>query len=126
DVIAVHTTCLSETIGDDIPQIINKARDEKKIPAGKYVIHVNTPSYVGSHVTGFANMVRAMVDYFSQPSDARTAAINLIPGWVEPADMREIKRLAGVLGVRAIVFPDTSDVLDAPQTGKHVFYPKGG
>ena len=68
DVIAVHTTCLSETIGDDIPQIIAKARDEKKIPEGKYVIHANTPSYVGSHVTGFANMVKAMVDYFAEPA----------------------------------------------------------
>ena len=126
EVIAIHTTCLSETIGDDIPQIISKAREEKKIPPGKYVIHANTPSYSGSHVTGFANMVRAMVDYFAGPPDARTTAINLIPGWVEPADMREIKRLAGVLGVRAILFPDTSDVLDAPQTGKHEFYPKGG
>jgi len=27
DVIAVHTTCLSETIGDDIVQIIAKARE---------------------------------------------------------------------------------------------------
>lgn len=147
-VVAVHTTCLSETIGDDIPQIIAKARDEKKIPPGKYVIHANTPSYVGSHVTGFANMVRAMVDYFAEKRDARTPAppgaprvplpqtgegsrkaagtINLIPGWVEPADMREIKCLAGLLGVQVILFPDTSDVLDAPQTGKHVFYPKGG
>ena len=52
DIIAVHTTCLSETIGDDIPQIVNKARAEGKIPSGKYVIHANTPSYVGSHVTG--------------------------------------------------------------------------
>ena len=126
DVIAVHTTCLSETIGDDIPQIINKARGENKIPEGKYVIHVNTPSYVGSHVTGFANMVRAMVDYFAEKSDARTTAINLIPGWVEPADMREIKRMADLLRVPVIMFPDTSDVLDAPQTGKHVFYPSGG
>jgi nitrogenase molybdenum-iron protein beta chain len=126
DVIAVHTTCLSETIGDDIPQIIGKARDEKKIPEGKYVIHANTPSYVGSHVTGFANMVRGMVDYFAESSDSRTTAINLIPGWVEPADMREIKRLAALLGIPAILFPDTSDVLDAPQTGKHEFYPKGG
>jgi len=25
-----------------------------------------------------------------------------------------------------VLFPDTSNVLDAPQTGKHVFYPKGG
>ncbi len=52
EVIAVHTTCLSETIGDDIPQIVAKARDEGKIPPGRYVIHANTPSYVGSHVTG--------------------------------------------------------------------------
>ena len=72
DVIAVHTTCLSETIGDDIPQIITKARDEGKIPEGKYVIHANTPSYVGSHVTGFANMAKAMVDYFSEHNGSRT------------------------------------------------------
>ena len=65
EVIAVHTTCLSETIGDDIPQIIAKATGEGKIPPGKYVIHANTPSYVGSHVTGFANMVKGMVDYFA-------------------------------------------------------------
>ncbi len=66
DVIAVHTTCLSETIGDDIPQIARKAEADGKIPSGKYVIHVNTPSYVGTHVTGFAGMTKAMVDYFAQ------------------------------------------------------------
>jgi nitrogenase molybdenum-iron protein beta chain len=125
DVIAVHTTCLSETIGDDIPQIVTKARDEGKIPPGKFVIHANTPSYVGSHVTGYATMVRGMVEYFAT-SGEKTATINVIPGWIEPADVREIKRLVRHLGVDAIVFPDTSDVLDAPQTGKHVFYPKGG
>ena len=126
EVIAVHTTCLSETIGDDVPQIVAKARDEKKIPPGKYVIHANTPSYVGSHVTGFANMVRGMIDYIAEGSDLRNSAINLIPGWVEPADMREIKRLADWLEVPTVLFPDTSDVLDTPQTGTHEFYPKGG
>ena len=35
DVIAVHTTCLSETIGDDIPQIARKADAEGKIPQGQ-------------------------------------------------------------------------------------------
>lgn len=126
DVIAVHTTCLSETIGDDIPQIIAKARDEGKIPPGKRVIHTNTPSYVGSHVTGFSNMVRSMVDYFAEPPKEKKRTVNIIPGWVEPSDMREIKDLASEIGVDGIVFPDTSDVLDAPQTGKHEFYPKGG
>ena len=126
DVIAVHTTCLSETIGDDIPQIVAKAREDGKIPPGKYVIHTNTPSYVGSHVTGFANMTRGMVEYFAENGGVRKDQINIIPGWVEPADMREIKRLAAALGVKIVLFPDTSDVLDAPQTGRHQFYPKGG
>ena len=126
DVIAVHTTCLSETIGDDIPQIIGKAKDEGKIPAGKRVIHANTPSYVGSHVTGFSNMVKSMVNYFAEPAKEKRHVFNVIPGWVEPADMREIKRLCQAMQIETILFPDTAGVLDAPQTGKHQFYPKGG
>lgn len=125
DVVAIHTTCLSETIGDDMPQIIAAAKDKKHIPEGKYAIHCNTPSYVGSHVTGFANMVKSMVTYFSE-TGPQTNTINIIPGWVEPSDMREIKRLSALMGVKTIMFPDTSDVLDAPQTGNFEFYPKGG
>ncbi len=108
DVIAVHTTCLSETIGDDIPQIARKAEADGKIPSGKYVIHVNTPSYVGTHVTGFANMTKAMVDYFAQSNGHKINQINIIPGYVEPSDMEEIKRIAEVMGVRTVLFPDTS------------------
>ena len=120
------TTCLSETIGDDIPQIVAKARDEGKIPPGKYVIHANTPSYVGSHVTGFANMVKGMVDYFATANGHKENRINIIPGYVEPCDMEEIKRLAGELGVSIIMFPDTSNVLNGPQTGKFHLFPAGG
>jgi nitrogenase molybdenum-iron protein beta chain len=125
-VIAVHTTCLSETIGDDIPQIVNKADADGKIPEGKYVFHCNTPSYVGSHVTGFSNMTKAMVDYYSERNGHKSRSVNLIPGFVEPADMAEIKRIATVLGVESIMFPDTSDVLNSPLTGKFKMYPDGG
>jgi nitrogenase molybdenum-iron protein beta chain len=126
DVIAVHTTCLSETIGDDLVQIINKAVAESKVPEGKFVIHCNTPSYQGSHVTGFANMTKALVTYFADPMAEKSNQVTLIPGWVEPSDMRELKSLAAKMGVDVVMYPDTSDVLDAPQTGKHEFYPKGG
>lgn len=125
-VIAVHTTCLSETIGDDIPQIARKAEAEGKIPPGKYVIHVNTPSYVGSHVTGFAGMTRAMVDYFAVSTGKKIHQINIIPGYVEPSDMEEIKKLANLLGIKTVIFPDTSGVLNGPQTGKYEMFPKGG
>jgi nitrogenase molybdenum-iron protein beta chain len=126
EVIAVHTTCLSETIGDDIPQIARKAEADGKIPSGKYVIHVNTPSYVGTHVTGFANMTKAMVDYFAESTGNKIDQLNIIPGYVEPCDMEEIKRIAEVMGVRTVLFPDTSGVLNQPQTGKFDMFPKGG
>lgn len=126
DVIAIHTTCLSETIGDDIPQIVSKAEAEGKIPKGKFIIHCNTPSYVGSHVVGFSNMVAGMVKYFSLNTGHRTRSVNVIPGFVEPSDMEEIKRLCGELGVANILFPDTSGVLNGPNTGRFHMYPDGG
>jgi len=126
DIIAVHTTCLSETIGDDIPSLVNQAREDGLIPEGKLVIHTNTPSYEGSHVTGFSNMCRSMVSYLTESSGEKKNQLNVLPGFVEPSDMREIKRILKEIGVPAVVFPDTSDVLDVPQTGKFNMYPKGG
>lgn len=125
EIIAVHTTCLSETIGDDIPQIIGKARNDGKIPEGKTVFHANTPSYIGSHVTGFSNMTKAMVDYFAEKSIV-AKTINLIPGFIEPPDMAEIKRIASIMEIRTIMFPDTSKVLNGPMTGKFKMFPEGG
>ena len=123
EIMAIHTTCLSETIGDDVPNIIRQA----EVPEGKVVIHVNTPSYVGSHVTGFSNMCRAMVSYLSQ-SDGNTKKeqVNVLPGFVNPGDMREIRRIVSTLGIKLVMFPDTSGVLDSPLTSRYQMYPAGG
>jgi len=122
DIIAIHTTCLSETIGDDIPSSIMSSQ----IPEGKIVIHANTPSYQGSHITGFSNMVKGMVKYLSVNSKVPNGKLNIIPGFVNPGDMREIKRMMKALEVPFTMFPDTSNVLDAPMIGKFEMYPKGG
>lgn len=125
EIIAVHTTCLSETIGDDLKQIRMKAIKDGKIPEGKEMISASTPSYVGSHVTGFSNMVKSMA-MMAEPKGKKNGKVNIIPGWVEPCDMEEIKRLAGLAGVKTIVFPDTSGVLNAPLTGEYKMFPDGG
>jgi len=125
DVIAINTTCLSETIGDDLPSLIDESRESGLIPDGKVVIHANTPSYVGTHVTGWSNMTKAMVTYLAE-KDSPKNQINLIPGYVEPSDTRHLKRVLKELGVESVVFPDTSDVVDTPQTGEFHMYPKGG
>ena len=124
-VVAVHTTCLSETIGDDLPQIIDKATKDGKIPSGKHVVYANTPSYVGSHVTGFSNMVKGMAR-LAETTGKKNGKVNIIPGWVEPADMEEIKRLAALVGVDIIMFPDTSGILNGPMSGEYKMFPEGG
>lgn len=126
DIVAVHSTCLSETIGDDLTQIVGKARDDGKVPEGKHVVYASTPSYVGSHVTGYANMLKGFMNYFPKATENKLDQLNIISGWVEPADMRELKRIADLMKLKTVVFPDTSDVLDAPMTGKHEMYPSGG
>ncbi|MDR2671795.1 MAG: hypothetical protein LBC35_00535 [Coriobacteriales bacterium] len=149
EVIAVHTTCLSETIGDDLNAIVS-AMD---IPEGKHVVYCNTPSYVGSHITGYANMLAGFVrnlsdkplvggadgsgdsmsmDLGGQASSAdrlksRTGKkLALFAGFINPGDMREIKRIAEEFDIDYTLLPDTSGVMDAPMTGTYQLYPAGG
>ena len=56
------------------------------------------PSYVGSHVTGFSNMVKAHGQHRPADHAQEDGKVNVIPGWVEPCDMGEIKRLAATVG----------------------------
>lgn len=126
DIIAVHTTCLSETIGDDLNQIISKAQDDGLIPEGKKVIYCNTPSYVGSHITGYSSQVAAMVKFFSTATSRKKNVINLVNGWMEPSDQKEIKRIAHEMEARFIMFPDMTGVLDTPLTGNYKIFPDGG
>jgi nitrogenase molybdenum-iron protein beta chain len=126
EIVAVHTTCLSEVIGDDIPMIVERMRNDGKLKPEQLVMHVNTPSFKGSHITGFSGQCEAAVKYFSASSGTPRNYVNIFPGWVDPADMREVKHLARELGLNFILFPDTSDVLDLPQTGHYQMYPDGG
>jgi len=126
DLVAIHSTCLSETIGDDLAQIVKKASDDGKVPEGKKVIYCNTPSYVGSHITGFANMCAGIVRGLAEHTGVAKDQVNILPGWVEPSDMREIKRIAAEMAAKIVMFPDTSDVVDTPQTGEFKMYPDGG
>lgn len=124
DVVAINTTCLSETIGDDIPSIVR----EVEIPEGKTVFSASTPSYVGSHITGFSNMIQAMVKHFAEKkSEIETnGKVNIISGFINPGDIREIKRIVAALEIQYILFPDQSGVVDSPMTGNYKMYPEGG
>ncbi|MDR3282264.1 MAG: nitrogenase molybdenum-iron protein subunit beta [Candidatus Methanoplasma sp.] len=122
DIIAVHTTCLSETIGDDVRSFIQ----EMTVPDGKHVVHANTPSYVGSHVTGYYNMMCGFINYLSASTGQSNGRVAVFPGWMNPGDLRELRSLLESLSLDFVMFPDQSGVMDSPLLGHYDMYPDGG
>ena len=51
--IGLATTCLTETIGDDVPMILHEYRKELGTEEMPEVVTVSTPSYSGTHMEGF-------------------------------------------------------------------------
>lgn len=125
DAVAIHTTCVAETIGDDVGAFIEEVRNEKLIDPKIRIFYANTPSYKGSHITGYDNMVKSMAEFFPKKGEPN-GKINIIPGFIEPGDIREIKHILRLMGIPAIIFPDQTDVFDAPLNGKDADYPRGG
>jgi len=126
DVLAINTTCSAETIGDDISAFMEEIKEEEFFDPKVRVVLTNTPSYVGSHITGYDNAVKSIAQSFARKGEPN-GKLNIIPGFVEPGDIREIKRILKIMGVPHIVFPDTTDVFDAPLTPESGgLYPPGG
>lgn len=122
DLIAIHTTCLSETIGDDLHSFVS----EIEIPEGKRIIYCSTPSYQGSHVTGFSSMTAAFVEHLAEKTGESSDKVMVVPGFVNPGDMREIKKYLNAFDIDFTMLPDTTGVMDSPMTGTFELFPKGG
>ena len=124
-VIGVATTCLAETIGEDIGRAVNEFKMEPGIPGGMHFITVNTPSYGGTLHEGYFAALHATV----KQTAAKTAGhgkINVIMPHVSPGDVRNIKSIMGDFGLDCVFLPDISNTFDAPfhQTFKRM--PEGG
>jgi nitrogenase molybdenum-iron protein beta chain len=122
--ITVCSTCLSETIGDDIPGIIDEFLDfnpEVDIP----IISVKTPSYVGTHITGFDTFLKTVAMTFPKKGEPN-GKVNIIPGWVNPGDIRELKTMLREMGVESIFLTDYSDTLDGGLYHPKPHFPRGG
>jgi nitrogenase molybdenum-iron protein beta chain len=126
--IAVSTTCMAEVIGDDLNAFINNARDQGSIPKDFPVPFAHTPSFVGSHLTGYDNMLKGILQGFTQnrPKGSPNGKVNIIPGFeTYPANIREIKRILKSFDIEATVLADTSESFDSPNTGEFELYPGG-
>ncbi len=129
DLIGIATTCLSETIGDDVPMFLKAYRDEHPENSGMEIVHVSTPSYRGTHMDGFHGAVRAVVEGLAgtagpEASEAKT--VNLFPGMVSPADIRLLKEIFEAFDLACAILPDYSDRLDGGLWDEYQRIQKGG
>lgn len=104
--IPIITTCSTEVIGDDVDGLINKLEQgllkEKYADRDIHLLAIHTPSFVTSMVTGYDVAVRDFVKKFAKKTEPN-GKINLITGWVNPGDVKELKHLLAEMEVDANV-----------------------
>jgi len=125
EILGIATTCLSETIGEDLVLMlmnIDKEFDNTIIPE---IVTVSTPSYSGTHIDGFHSAVKALVSKFA---DFKTSfnGINIFPGMISPADFRYLKELLSDFGLNYNMLPDYSETLDGGPWSEYQKIPAGG
>ena len=127
--IGVASTCLTETIGDDVPRLVREFRQEAAGgnggPALPELVTVSTPSYSGTHMEGFHAAVKAVVEQVAKGGEP-TEAVNLLPGFVSPADIRYLIDILDDFGLKGIILPDISESLDGPAQLDYEKIPAGG
>jgi nitrogenase molybdenum-iron protein NifN len=122
-IIGVVTTCLAETIGEDIARIVKDYRQEKTLAMP--IVAANTPGYGGSHSEGYWLTVRQLVETLATKSESHNKVNVIVPN-MSPADIRELKRLLAVMGIEYTLCPDISDTLDQPYLPTYSKVPIGG
>jgi nitrogenase molybdenum-iron protein NifN len=123
--IGVASTCLTETIGDDMPMLVKEFRQELEAAEAPEIVTVSTPSYSGTHMEGFHAAVKAVVEQMAQGGEP-TGAVNLLPGLVSPADIRYLKEILADFGTPGIILPDFSETLDGAAKLDYEKIPAGG
>lgn len=126
DIIGIATTCLSETIGDDVDMILREyAGASGADELAPLMIHASTPSYQGSHIDGFHEAMRATVEKIAEGGPKQNL-LNLFPNMVSPADLRYMKEIMKDFNIPYVMLPDYSETLDGGPWGEYHRIPKGG
>lgn len=132
--IGVTSTCLSETIGENVPMYLSQYRAETADREGggaPVIFYASTPSYRGTHMDGFHEAIFAAVSALAAPCDSAPSgsprsSVNLISGFVSTEDIRELHEILGSFGLEYTLLPDYSETLDGGSWETYQKLPEGG
>jgi len=116
-VIGVSTTCLAETIGEDINSIVTEFKEQEGIKDVS-IVTVSTPGYGPSEHEGYYLTIRRIIETLAE-DEKPTNKINIIAGNITPGDIRRIKEILDLFKIEYTIVSDISNTLDAGFNDKY-------
>jgi nitrogenase molybdenum-iron protein NifN len=154
--IGITSTCLSETIGENVPMYLKQYEAERakglrnNDGQNPLIFYASTPSYRGTHMDGFHEAVYAAVSTLvnlrntaeespepdlpagASAANGKHGRVNLISGFVSAEDLRELHSILksftdGSSALNAYtLLPDYSESLDGGTWETYQKLPEGG
>ena len=93
--------------------------------------YAHTPSFVGSHVTGWDNMFEGIcrnmtLNHMEGKVVGANGKLNIVPGFeTYLGNYRVIRRMLGEMGVDYSLLCDPTEILDTPTDGEYRMYAGG-
>ncbi len=123
--IGIATTCVVETIGEDLERALGELKEKKFIAEEVKLVSVSTPSFKGTHIDGFRSATKAIVGALAQKAE-KNKQVNIFPGFLSCADLRQLKEIMREFSLPYVMVPDYSDTLDGGIWGAYHKIPEGG
>jgi len=112
-IIAICSTGLTETKGDDVDGYLVTVRKRKPELDDTEIVYVSTPDYVGAFEDGYRLAVAGIVRALVKPLPTVASQVTLLPGsHLSPGDIDELREIVEAFGFDVIVLPDISGSLD--------------
>lgn len=129
--VGVATTCLAETMGEDLGLLIHQLGEGDHGLEGDQdsppVVAVSTAAYRGTHADGYFAAVRTLVEALARPGGTEPGpGVLVFAPLVSPEDLRVLKGWLADFGLAGALAPDWSDTLDGGPWNDYTPLPPGG
>jgi nitrogenase molybdenum-iron protein NifN len=113
-VIAICSTGLTETKGDDVDGYITLAKRKHPELNDTEVVYVSTPDYAGAFQDGFAKAVEGVIKTLALPDQPKVAKrVTVLAGChLAPGDLEEVREIVEAFGLEVVMVPDVAGSLD--------------
>jgi len=115
--IAICSTGLTETKGDDVEGYLRLAEQRHPELADTALVYISTPDYVGAFQDGWAKAVQGVIRQIGggrvTPEDVQPRQLLVLPGaHLAPGDLEELRSLIEAFGLQPLFVPDVAGSLD--------------